>query len=225
MKVKALLKSKIMLYLVLLISIVNVVYLFNDKNYDMIGLFCVTALLSTYFSKNMIINLLSAVIVTNLSRVLMNNREGLENKEKENDGEKKYYTKNADDKCVEVEDYDNDCQDGQCFTNNKCTEKFSQRNIPKSEPAKVDGSKDKPNDRIDYSSTLELAYDNLQNMLGNDGIKGLTDETKRLVKQQQNLMSSINGMAPVLEKAKDTLKNIDLPDMNELQKLVGGLKK
>ena len=46
-------------------------------------------LLSTYFSKNMIINLLSAVIVTNLSRVLMNNKEGLENKEKEDDGEKK----------------------------------------------------------------------------------------------------------------------------------------
>lgn len=218
MKVNALLKSKPVLYIVLVVSIVNVVYLFNNKNYDMIALFCVTALLSTYFSKNMIVNLLMALIVTNVSEHLLNNKEGMENK-------KKYYTKNADDKCVEVENYDEDCQDGQCFTNNKCTEKFSQRNVPKSEPAKVDGSKDKPEDRIDYSSTLELAYDNLQNMLGSDGIKGLTDETKRLVKQQQNLMSSINGMAPVLEKAKETLKNVDLPDMGELQKLVGGLKK
>jgi len=218
MKVNALLKSKPVLYVVLVVSIVNVVHLFNNKNYDMVALFCVTALLSTYFSKNMIVNLLLALIVTNVNQHLLNNMEGMENK-------KKYYTKNADDKCVEVENYDEDCQDGQCFTNNKCTEKFSQRNIPKSEPAKVDGSKDKPEDRIDYSSTLELAYDNLQNMLGSDGIKGLTDETKRLVKQQQNLMSSINGMAPVLEKAKETLKNVDLPDMGELQKLVGGLKK
>lgn len=219
MKVKTLLKSKAMLYVVLLISIINVVYLFNQKNYDMVALFCVTALLSTYFSKNMIVNLMAALLVTNVSNHLSNNVEGMKNKKK------KYYTKNADDECVEVEDYDEDCQDGQCFTNNKCTEKFSQRNIPKSEPSKVDGSKDNPQDRIDYSSTLELAYDNLQNMLGDDGIKGLTDETKRLVKQQQSLMSSINGMAPVLEKAKETLKNIDLPDMNELQKLVGGLKK
>ena len=218
MKVNALLKSKPVLYVVLVVSIVNVVHLFNNKNYDMVALFCVTALLSTYFSKNMIVNLLLALIVTNVNQHLLNNMEGMENK-------KKYYTKNADDKCVEVENYDEDCQDGQCFTNNKCTEKFSQRNIPKSEPAKVDGSKDKPEDRIDYSSTLELAYDNLQNMLGSDGIKGLTDETKRLVKQQQTLMSSINGMAPVLEKAKETLKNVDLPDMGELQKLVGGLKK
>ena len=219
MKVKTLLKSKAMLYVVLLVSIINIVYLFNQKNYDMIGLFCVSALLSTYFSKNMIVNLMAAIFITNASNYLSNNVEGMKN------NKKKYYTKNADDECVEVEDYDEDCQDGQCFTNNKCTEKFSQRNIPKSEPSKVDGSKDKPRDRIDYSSTLELAYDNLQNMLGNDGIKGLTDETKRLVKQQQSLMSSINGMAPVLEKAKETLKNIDLPDMNELTKLVGGLKK
>ena len=147
MKVNALLKSKPVLYVVLVVSIVNVVHLFNNKNYDMVALFCVTALLSTYFSKNMIVNLLLALIVTNVNQHLLNNIEGMENK-------KKYYTKNADDKCVEVENYDEDCQDGQCFTNNKCTEKFSQRNIPKSEPAKVDGSKDKPEDRIDYSSTL-----------------------------------------------------------------------
>ena len=39
---------------------------------------------------------------------------------------------------------------------------------------------------MDYAATMEQAYDNLQKMLGEDGIKGITGETKKLVQQQKD---------------------------------------
>ena len=68
---------------------------------------------------------------------------------------------------------------------------------------------------------MESAYDNLQDMLGPGGMKGLTNETKKLISQQKSLMESLNTMTPILKTAKDTLKNVgDLPNMSELNGMV-----
>ena len=56
---------------------------------------------------------------------------------------------------------------------------------------------------------MELAYDNLQKMLGEGGMKSITAETQKLVSQQKDLMGTLNSMAPVLDTAKETLKNIN----------------
>ena len=78
--------------------------------------------------------------------------------------------------------------------------------------------------RIDYAATLEQAYDNLEKMLGSDGLKGLTDETKQLVGQQQNLMKTLENMAPILNNAKGTLENMNLPNMDKVQELMKSLQ-
>ena len=65
-----------------------------------------------------------------------------------------------------------------------------------------------PGKRVDYASTIENAYDNLHNMLGSDGIKGLTNDSKALMEQQQVLMKSIGDMEPFLEKAKEAMAMI-----------------
>ena len=114
------------------------------------------------------------------------------------------------------------CQDRQCVT----TSGF-QNNVPPSSPASVDEDDDEAvGDRIDYAATMEQAYDNLQTMLGDDGIKSITSETKKLVNQQKDLMKTLNSMAPVLNTAKETLSGMDLPNIGEmgnlLKKLNGG---
>ena len=44
---------------------------------------------------------------------------------------------------------------------------------------------------------MEMAYDNLDKMLGKDGMRGLTAETSRLAKQQKGLMESLKNMTPI----------------------------
>lgn len=234
MKLDKILQSKFLLYVIAVIALVYVVQLLNEGNNNMVAVFVIVALLSTYFSKNMIVNLGIAIVATILigtSNILQegfDDKEGMGHKKEKKgkkegmkDKKKKAYFVNLDDECVEATPAD--CAEGECYTNNKCTEKFGQRNIPKSTPASVDGKDEKPGDRIDYASTLELAYDNLQGMLGEGGVKGLTDETKRLVSQQQSLMESLKTMTPVLKTAKKTLEQMELPDMKEMQNLIGKL--
>ena len=72
-------------------------------------------------------------------------------------------------------------------------------------------------ERIDYAKTLEQAYDNLQNMLGKDGIKGLTSETTKLVQQQKGLMESLRGMGPMLKEAKTMMSG--MKDMGSLESM------
>ena len=206
MKLNKILQSKFLLYVVAIIALVYVVQLLNEGNNNLVAVFVVIALLSSYFSKNMIVNLGIAIVATilvgsaNILQEGFDDKEGMGHKKKEGMGhkkkeglrEKQAYILNVDDECVKASK--EDCAEGECYTNNKCTEKFGQRSVPKSTPASVDGKPEKPGDRIDYASTLELAYDNLQDMLGEGGVKGLTDETKRLVSQQQNLMESLKTM-------------------------------
>ena len=54
--------------------------------------------------------------------------------------------------------------------------------------------------KIDYASTIENAYDELNKILGSDGIKSLTDDTQRLMKQQMQLAESMQTLSPLVEK-------------------------
>ena len=102
---------------------------------------------------------------------------------------------------------------------------FSNKDVPSSKPKRVDGGNDDDDgegDRIDYSKTLEMAYDNLQDVLGKDGIKGLTGETKRLINEQQNLMASMKSIGPMMNQATGmmkTLKNMNLGGLKGLKNL------
>jgi hypothetical protein len=62
--------------------------------------------------------------------------------------------------------------------------------------------------RIDYASTLEQAYDNIENIIGEDGVRGLTDQTKSLMNQQKQLMDNMKDMGPLLKSAEGFMKQV-----------------
>jgi hypothetical protein len=80
--------------------------------------------------------------------------------------------------------------------------------------APVEGSS-----RIDYASTLEGAYDNLDKILGSDGINKLTGDTQKLMSQQQKLFDTMQSMTPMLKDAKDMLKGFDMKELGNLANL------
>jgi hypothetical protein len=81
------------------------------------------------------------------------------------------------------------------------------------ESFEVGRGKRRAGSQIDYASTVEDAYDELNKILGSDGVKKLTDDTQRLMKQQLQLAESmksmtplIQGMGPMLQSAKEMMK-------------------
>ncbi len=227
MKAPALLKNKYILYILLIIGIINILGYLTMKDYNSLALFVIIGMLSSYFSKNMSVNLLVAIIVTSLVAVNNKIKEGFEENTKDAlndtmDSVNKVVedvSKKMDKKKCESDD---DCPEGKC-ENGKCSDKKSgfKNNVPSSSPSKVDGdSDDAVGERIDYAATMEQAYDNLQNMLGKDGMKSITDETKKLVSQQKNLIGTLNSMTPILNNAKETLANLDLGEMGDISDML-----
>jgi hypothetical protein len=78
------------------------------------------------------------------------------------------------------------------------------------------GRKKNRGSQIDYAATIEDAYDELNKILGSDGIKNLTSDTQNLMKQQMELAKSmeamtplIQGIMPMAEKAQEMMKSME----------------
>ena len=223
MKVPGFFKNKYILYILLVTGIMNVLGYIAIQDYNSLALFVVIGLLSSYFSKNMSINLLVAILVT--SCVAINNKvqEGFEGKEGASDS-------SSTKKAVATEESfpdsdcktDKECPEGKSCDSGKCVAKSGfKNNVPPSSPALVNEDSDESEgDRIDYAATMEQAYNNLQNMLGDDGMKSITQETKKLVSQQKDLMGTLNQMAPILNSAKETLTGLNLEDMGGMSEIL-----
>ena len=228
----AILKNKYVLYVLLVLAIINVLGYVALQDYDSLALFVAVGVLSTYFSKNMAVNLLLAIAVTSLIAVNKRVVEGMKNEDDDDEEEEEKPKKKAKKAKKGKKEGMNftGCQAGtECPANATCNSQSDcrnitsgfQNNVPPSSPSSVNEDDDESvGDRIDYAATMEQAYDNLQTMLGDDGIKSITSETKKLVNQQKDLMKTLNSMAPVLNTAKETLSGMDLPNIGEMGNLL-----
>ena len=244
MNVNSLLRNKYVLYAVLFLAISNIVGYLTIRDFRSITLFVAIALLTSHFTKNMIVTLGSAMVFTSMfaaSNLLEGMKSKSEDEESEEDKDKDMKSMEPK-KEGEKEGMDNasskkgkkggeeDCPEGHSMKDGKCVAKsgFAQRNVPSSSPAPATESEEDEEigKRIDYASTLEQAYDNLQGILGAKGMDGLTKETQKLIKQQSSLMETLNTMTPVLTTAKSTLEKFDVGNLskslNSLQGLVKG---
>lgn len=88
------------------------------------------------------------------------------------------------------------------------------------QPASFQKNKRGPGDfDVDLASTLEQSYGMLNNLLDNDGISNLTDETKRLIGEQKKLFQSMNSMAPLIGQAKEMLGMFNTNDFKQMEGL------
>lgn len=179
--VKSLLKDKNVLYVVLFLAVMNLFGYLMLRDLDAVFFFLALGLVTSYFSKNMIIVMIVAMIGTNL---LMSTRrpakEGFEGKKKTEDGKNEEPAPDAVSPASAEEDEE-------------------------------EATGKKPN--IDYASTLEKAYDNLDKLLGSDALKQMSDRTQNLAAQQANLMETMKGMEPMMQRAGQMLEGLDVGQM------------
>ena len=200
---KSLLKDKNVLYVVLFLAVSNLFGYLLMREIDAVVFFLVVGFLATYFSKNMIVVMLIAMISTNLligSKHLRSVKEGHTTmglpKTADVDGEK-------------VVEIDVDVKNG----NEEVKE-----SMVKLSPASVNGKKPK----LDYAGTVETAYDNLDDLLSSDAIKNMTADTQRLAEKQKQLINNIGKLEPVMKKAGKLLDGIDMGGINSIVSTLSG---
>jgi hypothetical protein len=208
------LTNKLVLNIVSLIALFNVIGYMVMGHFNNVILFILIAVLVRYFSKNMIIVLGIPILFVNLLSLKGFRYEGMENNtndKKVDSKEKKAETKKdaKQDEMIRKINYQKKSSQGLAMTPLDDTPTTDTQETFEAGRRKNRGS------QIDYAATVEDAYDQLNSILGSDGIKRLTSDTQNLMKQQAQLAESMKGMAPLIEgimpmakQAQDMMKSM-----------------
>lgn len=217
-----LLTNKIVLNIVCVLSALNMIGYLVTNNLTAILFFIVLAILIVQFNKNMIIVLGIPLILVNFF-VALGMSKRIEGNQNMGDVSKDTTTNMSDvskdgDKQMTQEQKDT-------IKNVNKKDKVSGQGLPitpiepteaTDEAFEVGRAKRRgAGNQIDYAATVEGAYDELNSILGSEGIKRLTDDTQKLMKQQLQLAESMKGMGPMIEGLG--------PMMKQAQDLLGGM--
>lgn len=180
------------------------------NNTNVLFLFSLVAIITTFFTKNLSIILTTSLIISLIFTSfmacfnLMKTKEGMEGSIDEKEKQTKLMTSTS---LPPVEDQNNTTnQDNE--TNVENTESLTS--------FKKNGNKKES--YIDLASTLEESYDNLNDILGKEGISKLTTDTTKLMKEQQKLFESMKSMAPLVNEAKKMVEGMNIGDLNSIVK-------
>ena len=217
---KGLLGNKNVLYIVTFVALLNILGFLFLNNYKAIVMFFAIGLIAFNFNKNMIIVLLCCLLATNLYVAF---------KKPELEGFKDDTTKkNAKGKSETTYKAKKDAKSFGSKSNKKTSKSKSGfqtqgKNVVAKNAAPVTDDAEEVKSRIDYGTTIERAYDNLDNILGGQNMQKLTQDTTRLISKQNKLVQNMQGMAPMITQYKDLLKNMNLDNIQNLAtKLTGG---
>jgi hypothetical protein len=193
--ISKILTNKYVLYFIAFLSLTNVLGYMISGDTNHIIVFVLVGVIMTYFSKNMTIVLLVSLLMSNLFSISIIFREGFETDEKE---KKPNDVINKDSSELEADaDADADAQPQQV----------------KGESFEV--GRGKRNPKIDYASTITDAYSQLNELIGKDGIKSLTNDTQTLMQQQLQLADSMKAIGPLIEGIT--------PLLSQVKGMMGGL--
>ena len=230
-----LLTNKIVLNIVCVLSALNMIGYLVTNNFTAILFFIVLAILIVQFNKNMIIVLGIPLILVNFFVALgmSKNIEGnttmgdattddTKNGDTKNGDAKNGDTKNGDAKNGDTKN--GDAKNGDAKKKMDKPAKKTSQGLPITplDPVNVEtdeafevGRAKRGGSKIDYASTVEDAYDQLNSILGSEGVKRLTDDTQKLMQQQMQLAESMKGMGPMIKQLE--------PMMNQAKGLLEGM--
>jgi hypothetical protein len=182
--------NPIALKVVFAIAVINFLGYLVLGNTTAIIYFILIGLIVSCFSKNMILILGVPLLLVNLFAVGKKTAEGLTSMKKKEGMEGKEDKKEKEEK---------------------------EEKKVKTDSFEVGRKKGKGSYNIDYASTVEDAYDELNKIIGGEGIKRLTKDTQGLMKQQLQLTEAMGQMEPMMNQMG--------PLMDRVQEMMGSLKK
>jgi len=214
--ISKLLTSSILLRSFFILSLFNIIGYLVYGEYHAIIFFFLVAGLVKYFSRNIILILGIPLFVVNLFVLGKVTKEGMENSKSSKDSDSSEDSESSQDasnnmiKNAIKNKINNDASNNDTSSNsNKVTE----------EPFEV-GRNKKGKTEIDYASTIEDAYDELNKIIGGDGIKKLTGDTQNLMKQQLQLAEAMKSMGPLVEQMGPLMQSVG-PMLEQAKGMMG----
>jgi hypothetical protein len=214
MKIKAalskILTNKFVLHVVFFIAFINIITYIVMGNIDAVIYFILLGVLIGNFSKNMIIVLGVPVILVNLfviskHRSVEGFTDGSGNGSSSKKGSSSKSTPSTSSTSQEP-----------IIPSDEPNSPSAESASNPSESFEVGRDKKKGGYDIDYAATIEDAYDELNKVIGGDGIKKLTQDTQGLMNQQLQLAEAMKGMGPLIKGIA--------PIMKQAEGLLGGMK-
>lgn len=198
------LTNKYVLYVVTFLAVTNILGYMAAQNFTSVIFFVLLAFLTQYFSKNMTVILLTAMVGTSVLFVShnygLNVREGLDNNARDKADDDNENAKRQ--KTLEMSSKAENADDG-------------------NEDDEHEGFSD--SHQVNRDKTNLSAFKKMQQQLGPNGVKGLEMDTKELMSQQKDLMKMVEGMGPLMEQAKSMMNVLDPKTLKGMTDLVGGL--
>jgi hypothetical protein len=197
------------------LNIVSFLALFNVIGYLVMGrlnavlYFIIIAVLVGYFSKNMIIVLGVPLIIVNLLAVRGNVLEGMKNGNSNNSNDAN--EQNKQEKINNIVNKNTSASTSIINNSAASTVSDSRDNAAQDTGERQGFEAGRRKNRgydIDYATTIENAYDELNNILGSDGIHRLTNDTQNLMKQQMQLAKAMEGMTPIIKQMAPMVENL-----------------
>jgi len=105
---------------------------------------------------------------------------------------------------------DNDGGGDEGFSEQPNKKKKSKEGLSKIKPAVIadeETEEDELKNDINYASTIEAAYNNLDGILSSDALKNMTTDTQKLVSQQKKLMENVKQVQPMMENVLSMVKD------------------
>lgn len=171
---KALITNQYVLYAVVVLALLNLVGYMMVGDYGAMVFFILAGVLSTYFTKNMVITLLSAILLTNViyrwmrASGMVRQLEGFDNNKKSKKSKKEAMTAKDEPKPATEEEEEEDDDEVE------------------------DAS------RIDHQKTISSAYKHIEKMLGDNGMESITKDAQNLADQQKKLLETMESMQPMM---------------------------
>tara|TARA_Y100000022_G_scaffold86750_1_gene74787 strand:- start:16166 stop:16804 length:639 start_codon:yes stop_codon:yes gene_type:complete len=179
---KPLLRSKVLLYFLSIVSILNILFFGYLKDYQSVFAFIIIALLMSFFSKNMIIILFVAIALSNLIKFALHKRfEGLENMEEED--KKKENMEDMDEDMLDTPEFDKKLSDS--------LDRVSDKEISKMEK--------------EEEKELDQAKKEEKQALYND----LKNDMVEFEELQRNIMNNMKEIDPLLTKAETFVEKFE----------------
>ena len=222
-----LVNNKIVLYIVALICLFDILGYIMRYELSAVLFFYLTGMITFNYTKNMTIVLGTALLMTSLMHLIRNMmglKEGF--KEGKDDEEtlesvmlKNIASENGEDE-DEVEDEVDEVEEEEEEEDDKKSKKSKKsgyQNKMKLNPGMYNTpNKEQISKQLGKAGQMEKAYDNLDKMIGQEGIKSISSHTKKLVKQQNDLMKDLKDITPTLNEAVGAISKLDLSKLGNM---------